>query len=146
LRFAVYVNTRAEELAAWGWPAAQQEAFLRMQFTAQQRHYSGAFPQATHSVVLCAGQPIGTMIVDRAGDAMRLVDIALLPAARGTGLGGQLIRALLDEAGADGRVLRLSVLRTDPAARLYGRLGFVPVVDDGMYVKMEARPTRPAPA
>src|SRR5579871_1094420 len=30
--FSVYAGTRAEELAAWGWGAAQQEMFLKMQF------------------------------------------------------------------------------------------------------------------
>ena len=31
---ALYASTRQDEMAAWGWDAAQQEMFLRMQFLA----------------------------------------------------------------------------------------------------------------
>jgi len=49
--FKLYYSTRMDELAPLGWPAAQQEAFLRMQFTAQQRWYESAYGQSEHQIV-----------------------------------------------------------------------------------------------
>jgi len=35
--FRLYASTRQEEISAWGWNQAQQEAFLHVQYTAQRR-------------------------------------------------------------------------------------------------------------
>ncbi|HSP80665.1 MAG TPA: GNAT family N-acetyltransferase [Myxococcaceae bacterium] len=124
--FELYASTRAEELAAWGLDAAQQEAFLRMQWLARKRDYEARFPDAAHHVVEVDGYPAGRLLVARQAQEVRLVDIALLPRHRGTGVGTVLLRALQEEAAATGRPLRLQVARDNPAARLYARLGFLP--------------------
>jgi ribosomal protein S18 acetylase RimI-like enzyme len=74
--------------------------------------------------------------VDRTASEVRLVDISLLPAARGGGTGTHLICALLEEAAGAGRPVRLHVARGNPALRLYARLGFRVDGDDGMYLAM----------
>src|SRR2546423_14264932 len=63
--FKVYASTRADELAAWGWGAAQQETFLRMQFTAQQLAYGAQFPDADQMVLLYNEVLIGRMLIER---------------------------------------------------------------------------------
>src|SRR5580692_3801599 len=90
--FSVYASTRADELAAWGWGAAQQEMFLKMQFTAQAASYRATFPEATNAIVLRGDRPVGTLIVNHTAGEIRLVDIALLPQHRGAGLGTEVIR------------------------------------------------------
>jgi hypothetical protein len=65
--FKLYASTRAHEIAAFGWPAAQQEAFLRMQFTAQQRGYESVYPQAEHQIV-----ELGALMEQCAGDGAML--------------------------------------------------------------------------
>lgn len=52
------------------------------------------------------------------------LSIAVLPAERGRGLGGRLLRALLDRARGRWPAVSLSVDRANPAVRLYARLGF----------------------
>ena len=42
--------------------------------------------------------PIGRMVVDQTTEAITLVDIAVLEAWRGRGIGGRVLGALLDEA------------------------------------------------
>ncbi|HTQ30736.1 MAG TPA: GNAT family N-acetyltransferase [Opitutaceae bacterium] len=138
--FSVYAGTRAEELAAWGWNDAQQEFFLKMQFAAQMASYRAAFPGALQAVVLRNEQPVGTLTVNYAGDEVRLVDIAFLPEHRGAGLGTGVIRRLQAEAHGSGRPLRLQVLKTNPAVRLYARLGFVATGGDEMRVEMASHP------
>ncbi|MGH9841960.1 MAG: GNAT family N-acetyltransferase [Blastocatellia bacterium] len=136
----LYSSTRAEEVAAWGWEKAQQEGFLKMQFLARQQAYQWQYPEADHRIILLGERPIGQIIVARLETEIRLVDIALRPEHRGTGLGTALILELLDEALRTGRPVRLSVERANRARRLYERLGFACTGDDGMYFTMEWRP------
>lgn len=138
--FRLYASTRADEVAAFGWPAAQQEAFLRMQFNMQRRWYETAYPEAEHAIIELQGQPIGRMIVLRGQNSWQLIDISLLPGFRGQGIGGELIRALIQECAQSGAALQLQVVRNNPAIRLYNRLGFSSIAEDKIYIQMELRP------
>lgn len=135
--FTIYASTRAEEIAATGWSSAQRNAFLREQFATRANAYRTTFPNAQHSIVSVGSTPVGTLIVQRTAGEIRVVDLALLPARRGGGLGTQLLRALMEEACDTGRPLRLQVLKGNPALRLYLRLGFSPAGDNGLYLKLE---------
>ncbi len=138
--FRLYASTRADEIAPFGWPPAQQEAFLRMQFTAQQQWYSMSYAQAEHQILELEGVPIGRMMVSRQQPFMLLVDIALLPEHRGKGIGSGLIRDLIQQCNREKLPLRLQVLKTNPALRLYERLGFTRTGEDQIYIQMERQP------
>jgi ribosomal protein S18 acetylase RimI-like enzyme len=138
--FQLYAGTRQAEFAAMGWNGAQLEPLLRMQFSSQQRWYETAYAQAEQQIVMLGEAPIGRIIVHRAAEATTLVDISLLPAHRGRGIGGGLIRDLIATCRQQKVRLRLQVLKTNPAARLYERLGFVGTGEDGMYFQMEKQP------
>ena len=138
--FKLYASTRLQEIAAFGWPAAQQEVFLRMQFMAQQRGYESAYAQAEHQIVELDGTPIGRIMVHREKDFARLVDISLLAEYCGHGMGGELIGTLIQQCADDGATLKLQVRQANPAVRLYERLGFIRTGEDAMYIQMERRP------
>jgi GNAT superfamily N-acetyltransferase len=138
--FQLYAGTRLHEIAPFGWPAAQQEAFLRMQFTAQQRWYAMAYPQAEHHIIEQEGIAIGRMMVSRQQTAAVLVDIALLQEHRGKGVGGGLVQQLIRQCDQEKLPLQLQVLRTNPALRLYERLGFLRTGEDQIYIQMEKQP------
>lgn len=57
-------------------------------------------------------------------DRSPVVTIAVRDGVRGKGVGVTLLRALIDEAVARGLRLSLDVRETNPAMRLYERLGF----------------------
>ncbi len=135
--FAVYASTRMEEIAVLGWPEAQATMFLRMQFTAQTGAYRTQFPEAEHRIILLAGEPVGRILIADEGDALRLVDVALLSEHRGRGIGTVLLRELTDRADGRGLAVRLHVVETNPARRLYERFGFRPLDSDGLYLEME---------
>jgi GNAT superfamily N-acetyltransferase len=135
----LYASTRQKELDAVGWPAPVREAFVTMQFNAQQQGYRSAFPNGDFSIILLRDQAVGRIVIDRAEPAYRLVDIALLPAHRGHGLGGTLVQSLMREATAAHRPVRLSVIKGQRASRLYQRLGFANTGDDGFREQMEWR-------
>jgi ribosomal protein S18 acetylase RimI-like enzyme len=140
--YELYRSTRGEELSAWGIEGAQREMLLRLQFTARQRHYDIAFPEADHKIILCDDRPAGRILVFRSEREIRLVDIALLPEHRGRGAGASLIKDLLAEAQASGKPVTLHVDRLNRAARLYRRLGFLVADDTGAAYRMEWRPDR----
>jgi ribosomal protein S18 acetylase RimI-like enzyme len=135
--FRLYAGTRRHEIAQFGWPQAEQEAFLRMQFTAQQRWYEMSYSQAEHQIIEGDSEPIGRLLVLRQPEAALLVDIALLPEFRRRGIGGELIRDLIAQCDRDNLPLRLQVLKNNPAVRLYERLGFRKTSEDQMYIQME---------
>lgn len=123
--YALYASTREAELALLDWGDEERATFLRMQFNAQRTHYLKSYPRARHQIILRGGEPAGRIWVERGDDEIRLLDIALLPAHRGHGVGSALIRELIREAARSAKPLRHSVEKNNPdAKRLYDRLGF----------------------
>lgn len=138
--FRVYAGTRTEELALVDWTDAQREAFLRMQFSAQAQYYREHYAGADFQVIESDGRPAGRLYVARWEDEIRLMDIAVLPAFRGRGIGTLLLGRLQEEARRSDKPLRIHVERMNPALTLYDRLGFRRVEDRGVYLFLEWRP------
>ena len=136
---SVYASTRPE-LTGLGWSGKQQDAFIRMQFDAQTRHYRESFPDATYSVICVDGERAGRLIVNHADDQILIVDIALLPEFRRIGIGGGLVRRLLDQADAGHLPVRCHVLHDSTARRFWERAGFSVQGRDGVYLAMERAP------
>jgi GNAT superfamily N-acetyltransferase len=137
--FEVYASTREEELAVVAWDAAARRRFLEMQFRAMRKGYRGMFPDAEFAVILLDGRPVGRAVVDRSGEAIHVVDLALLGPERNQGIGTRLLRQWTEEAAQTNRPLRLRVLKGSRARRLYERLGFMRTDDDGLYEGLEWR-------
>jgi ribosomal protein S18 acetylase RimI-like enzyme len=133
---ALYGTTRAD-LALLPLDDEQRGVLVEMQFNAQDLHYRQHHPDAAFDVVEVGGRPVGRFYVDRAAADIRIIDVTLLPEHRGAGIGGSLIRAVQDEAAADGRTVVLHVALDNPAARLYDRLGFRLAEDLGVYRRLE---------
>jgi ribosomal protein S18 acetylase RimI-like enzyme len=77
------------------------------------------------------------------------LSIAIVPSRRGTGLGSELLTALLERARADGyESISLSVEKDNPAVVLYERHGFRRVrEDDGAYtMRADLKPAESRPA
>jgi GNAT superfamily N-acetyltransferase len=136
----VYASTRVEEVAATGWPLEMQHQFLAHQADAQHRHYRRHYPDAEWLVIERGGEAIGRLFIEVWPSQIRLIDIALLPQARGGGVGGAILADLQDMAAAAGKALSIHVERNNPAMSLYLRHGFAKVEDHGVYDLMEWRP------
>jgi GNAT superfamily N-acetyltransferase len=139
--FELYAGTRQEEMARTGWNAPQIETFLKMQFNAMRRGYAAQHPEAQFSVVLLQDRPVGRLVVDRAEEGFELVDIALVPGNQGQGIGTFLIEELQAEAMRKEQPIRLQALKQGRAVSWYTRLGFQALDDNGVYVRMEWRPS-----
>jgi ribosomal protein S18 acetylase RimI-like enzyme len=135
--FAVYAETRREEVEQFGWPNVQVQQFLRMQFELQQRSYRHRYPEAELSVVVFEGVRIGKLHTAVMANSIVLVDVALLPAYRNRGVGTSLIRDLQSRAANTGKSVVLHVIDNSPARRLYERMGFSVTGGTFPYIAME---------
>ena len=137
LLLELYASTRAEELALVPWTVEQRQAFVSMQFAAQQDHYQKQYPGATHEMVLVNERPIGQIYVAQLEDEVRIIDFTIMPDQRNAGVGSFLLRRLLDEAALVARVVRIYVEDFNSSLRLFERMGFKPVDKEGMHILME---------
>jgi ribosomal protein S18 acetylase RimI-like enzyme len=127
-------------LAATGWSDELKDAFLRSQFDAQDRHYRDVYPDAAYDVIYAGALPAGRLYVARRAGDLRVIDISLLPAFRGKGIGSAILGNLIDEAAAGNRSISVHVERDNRARRLYERLGFAAADTHGLYVLMVRAP------
>jgi len=136
----VYGSTRAEEMAMVPWTIEQQQAFVRMQFTAQQDHYTKTYPTASYDIIMSDSRPVGRLYVARLDQEIRIIDITLLPAERNAGIGSYLIKQLLDEANRAGKVTRIFVEEFNPSRRLFERLNFSLSEQHGIHMLLQCNP------
>ncbi|MEK8031790.1 GNAT family N-acetyltransferase [Ideonella sp. DXS29W] len=81
-------------------------------------------------VIEVGGEPAGLWKLWRQPEVWWILQVQLMPAHQGRGIGGALVSRLIDEADQAGVALKLKVLQNNPAQRLYRRLGFVILGED----------------
>lgn len=132
----LYASTRLEELAQTGWPEVAKRDFLNQQFRAQHQHYMHHYAGAQWLIVESDAAAVGRLYFVHWPQEIRIIDIALMPAARNKGFGSALLQDLIDEAISAGKSVSIHVERMNPALSLYARLGFQQVEDKGVYLLM----------
>lgn len=133
----LYASTRAEELAPVPWPEAAKRLFLESQFALQHQHYLAHFGDSHFLAIERDGAAVGRYYLQRNPSHDLIVDISLFPAERGCGVASALIAHSQHEAGLRGSGMELHVDGANPAAlRLYQRLGFVGVEQQGTHLLM----------
>jgi ribosomal protein S18 acetylase RimI-like enzyme len=75
-------------------------------------------------IITLDGTDIGWLQSFVKEDALFLAQLFVDRALRGQGIGTTMVKALIEEAARAGRALTLGVVKTNPALRLYERLGF----------------------
>lgn len=77
-------------------------------------------------------------------DALFLGQLFVDGALRRQGIGSDVVKGLIEEAARAGRTLTLGVVKTNPALRLYERLGFETTHEDErkFYMRHDCRVRR----
>ncbi len=89
-----------------------------------ERSIEASLQQCDWQILSLNGARLGAIAVVRGDREMRLAELFLEPAFHGRGWGTALVQEVMAEARQRGLPLRLRVLRSNPARRLYARLGF----------------------
>lgn len=87
-------------------------------------------------ILLLDGVPVGLLKLARDAGEWEIIQIQLSAATRGRGAGSALLASIIDEATRADADVMLKVLKANPARRLYQRLGFVVVGEDGAEYRM----------
>jgi ribosomal protein S18 acetylase RimI-like enzyme len=124
LLFELYAYSRADELSRSGWATPQQRSFFRVQAQNQERYFLRHYDHLDRRTICINGFSAGRLLVDRPSHAVTIVDLALLPAFRGRGVGSLLIRCLLEEAAEDDLPVHLDLPKDNSSAAMCERLGF----------------------
>jgi ribosomal protein S18 acetylase RimI-like enzyme len=81
-------------------------------------------------IVTLDGTDIGWLQSFVKDNALFLGQLFVDKSLREQGIGTELVKGLIDEAASAGRAVTLGVVKTNPAVRLYERLGFRTTHDD----------------
>ncbi len=131
--FALYSETRADELKLVTWDEERKDAFLRQQFQLQHRHYTSNYKNAFFQIINLNEKPIGRLYAAELDDEIRIIDITILTEFRGKNIGTGLIEEILRDADKKNKNVQIYLETNNQSARLFARLGFVAVADDGVY-------------
>ena len=133
----LYADTRADEMDCVPWPLVAKQQFLAQQFTLQHQHYLGHYADADFMVIDYESTLQGRYYLLRTAPDHLIVDISLMAAQRGKGIGRALIEASQQEAQTLGRGMQLQVLQDNiRAQKLYEKLGFIVRDSSGMHLEM----------
>ena len=105
------------------------------------RIFRGHFDEPGMRLILVNGVRMGCVALRTERDCLKLDSFYLDRRLHNGGLGTAILKALLAEADAAGKPVRLEVLTGSEADRFYLRHGFVKLGED----EIEARFERPAP-
>ena len=113
------------------------ETVIEQQYAAQTAGYCNSSPDAWHFIIEKQQVKIGRLILDFDTDRVNIVNLALIPLARGKGFGTHILRGLQQAATKVRAPLSLTVSANNPSAkRLYLQLGFVAETSNAIYEQM----------
>jgi len=135
--YRLFCCAQSGQFASLDMPANQKDQLMQLQFQAKQQQYRSQFPDADFDLVLDDDEPIGNLCALRGPESYVLIDITLLPERRNSGIGTALVGALVSDALAAKQNLHAHVLKQNPAWRLWQRMGFRSLDDDGVYLTIE---------
>jgi GNAT superfamily N-acetyltransferase len=111
----------------WGW----DEEFQRMSFIEH-------LPWQRFQVITIDHVPIGGACIAESRSSIDLEMMFIDPRSQRKGIGSEFLTDLLGRARKECQIVRLRVLKVNPAKALYQRLGFVKVSEDPATVEMQA--------
>jgi GNAT superfamily N-acetyltransferase len=112
----------------WGWDEEWQRA-----------HFAATYAPERQAMIVRGGtvlRDVGRISLTRHWRKIFLRDIELMGPERNHGVGTAIITAVVALARDSDRYVELRVLRCNPAQRLYARLGFRVIDDDGARLRM----------
>jgi len=124
LIYSIYRSTRDKELAYTNWPELQKHAFITMQLMAQLSDYQRKYPDILQEIILHNKKSIGRLYTWESLNEIKIIDISILPEYQRKGFGTKILQQILNKAIQAEKKVSLHVITSNPALKLYERLGF----------------------
>jgi histidinol-phosphate phosphatase family protein len=113
----------------WGWDERWQR-----------RDFDRRFRACETFVIEAGAHVVGGLLLDSHLDSVNIVELQILPAYQGRGIGSAILKSVIDRAARDGFDVTLSIVDANTRARrLYERLGFEVTVVEGPFLRMRCR-------
>lgn len=106
---------------------------------AEKAKFADFYDMAATSIIAHSGTDVGWLAIARRSHHIELEHLYLDEAHQSRGIGGAILRILIEEAKSAALPLRLATAKMNRARRLYERLGFVEVGTDEFKVHFELR-------
>lgn len=129
----LYASTRAEEMALVPWSGERKQAFLQMQFEAQNSYYRERYPNASFDLIKFNDSPVGRLYIAELADEIRIIDLTFLPAHFDPQVFETLIEEILQKAAQVGKPVRTFLENYNPQTEIFVRLGFRKIGEHGIY-------------
>jgi len=115
---------------------------LDLDMAGQTASFRERWNEAEVRIIMRDGGAVGWLQTAAEDDSMFLKQLFVEAPLRRQGIGTEVMRRLIDEAAAARRAVTLGVVKTNPARRLYDRLGFCVTHDDGrkFYMRLDIGP------
>lgn len=122
--FEVFSENKIAELHVENWPDQMKKQLIGLQFSAFELAMKNEYPEAEDLVIMADSEKAGRLQLDKSENGFRIINISLLPAFQGRGIGSKILKDILEEANQKQIPVYLEVDKTNPAFNLYQRLDF----------------------
>lgn len=125
--YRLHVMTMREVIEkTWGWDEEWQRAAFEKRFR-----------DSPYFVVEADDISVGTLCVERRPDCFYIVELQLLPAYQGRGIGSEVVQRIIRDAASEHLPVALSVVPANRRAKhLYERLGFEVTSVEPPFIRM----------
>ncbi len=122
--FRLFGEIKIAELNLYAWPEPMKNQLVSMQYNAYKQMIKNEYPNVEDYVISANNEKAGRLQLDVKDSGIRIINISLLPAFHGNGIGTKIIKDILAEADLKNKPVYLEVDRVNPAFNLYCKLGF----------------------
>ncbi|MFD0588764.1 GNAT family N-acetyltransferase [Paenibacillus sp. GCM10027627] len=123
--YSLFATVKRESMIGLTLEPEQLDMLLQMQWKARSHSYALQYPESASNVIYSSEAiPAGGCITELTTERLSIVDLAIFPEHRNGGIGAFVIKHMQDTAARHCVSVLLSVDRSNPALRLYERMGF----------------------
>ena len=106
----------------------------------RERYYAGNSFHREHTRIICDGErAVGRVTLAYRDGGLFIDNLHIIPEMQNRGIGAWVLETVIAEGESQGLPIRLTVLRNNPARRLYDRAGFAVIGEADQRYAMEYR-------
>lgn len=120
--FQLFGEIKIAELNIYNWPELMKNQLIEMQYKGYEQMIKNEYPNAEDYIITVNDEKAGRLQLNVNDSGIRIINISLLPAFHGNGIGTKIIKDILVQADLKNKPVYLEVDRVNPAFNLYKRL------------------------